>query len=835
MASELIHVYDICGTGYFGAYTPVGKTSARLKSIKSMPNLMIESLPGENKWAYLLDDDKLIIDDLLDITNGRLTLSVEHLHSISQLLLACQDSDRQAVDLLRQWFSAMCAHVDTNALKNDKSFILPVPDRLSVDTQEQLLKAVRRGLAGSGCTLLWRSVAAFLGNAEALESMGLENGDKIAVVDYEKTGATISYLWMDDCDGRLIPAHRLFRDSDKGERIKFNYPYDGFSPTRNPEDELSITLDNGFIAPNEQSPDTPLGALDVAWSMRMFRGCKCVIVVGRILSEDLADYILDECENLVLDPNGESVALGAACFANHMMHGLTAYYDECEALSLVIQNSNEEILFKPLIKADKRLRSGLAIRGEVVDDVYLPDKNIVDFHLRLGVPAKDRPLKILSQEFTIPEDLEKKLRGGRSLELELHPSLVAGQGRAVVEIKAKKREYQKVFPPVVLDWEKMQDAIENGHIVTVSYLEEHMERSFPPDIPFVKSYGESYAVYSIERIVKYGSDNRHFYNIELNRPSYPNKDKKDISRFEKLNIFGVPTADSDGLPQTKDKRIFVDFFRLLNSKFLGNDKTASSDAMTMAAWTYHPKDVQDIMGYERKRFESMLHRPYGLTIQSNEASFCANMFQSKDDAVLFMRVFFRKLRTDRNDSGAVVRANNWYRAAYQVLMTNPLAINTLCKKYMDEVYESVGILIASYYDNLYSGQIRNNICRVLCALLKVRKVHKGFCRKDENAENSLDGACFVAINLLSSGQDENALKEFLERYQIIISSGFNEVNLQRVYQTIFMELSGWRKQAGFYDMLDRNKSSGTWGEILNLYLNSKGNLNMPVSDTGDDD
>ena len=842
-----LSVFDLWGTGKFYIYNQLGTMDATKVSDISLPQILVLPPSDSNKQPYVIGKKDIRLDDILRKISGKYVFDLSNTISMRRLLALLYEQKRPAHCKinLRDWFHAINPLTNDSGIRESSEIVIPVPDRLSVDAQDILLGSSNSGL-GQKCTLLWRSVAAFLGNAERLPET-LRVGDKIAVVDVEATGTTISYLWLDECDGHHVPAHRLFMDSDTGTRQKTNYPFDDRILPESIQSSIPYAMENGMLVPHSGTNITLINPLDGL--MKLNRAdCRAIIAIGRF-SKAGEDYLRFNFNNTIFDRTGESIAYGAACFANCKQNGITAYYDECEALSLVVAGRDEKYSFKVLIKENQKLRSGLRISGETVDGIFLqPGSKSADFYLRLGRIDRNGKLKSYSQPYEIPDEMKKDLHG-KPIELLLQPSLVAGQGRANVEIVPKNRRYVSFIPPVFLDWEEMKDS---G--ITLNLLEETMERSFPPDIPYPRKVSSYYLPYGVLNNIRYFLNDESLLTCDnLNHSQWPNTNRNNVSRFIRLNTFGVPVSDDDGLPRNPEHRALCErFFRELDKRYL---KTESSSLITSAAWTYHPEYVPHIMESVREHARHMKSFRNNLGLQPGEASFFANMFTSKSDALLFMHAFFEKLSTGDYYNG-VTNANNWYRAAYQVLMSNNSIFSEITKK---DMYTAFALMICSYYANKDSTVIHSNIVKVLCFSLKYRQYSSGFCKSDESGELTLDGCFFILLNLLSSDYSIQAVEDYLNRYLQLLSLDNRSPSVQqiiRVYKSIGSKLAERTIIQNIFNEYYTNEEikrieskleisrddirkmakvnsvyfPGTWANILNKYLNGKGNLNIPVSD-----
>ena len=836
-------VMDLWGGKYYG-YEPSEKTDAIKSDELKLPLILISPDSSSNKQPYVIDSEHIVLDDLIIKDAQGFSIDASKAADLRKIL-ALSGSDREDTESLRNWFRAVFLPLAGKKIDKTEKLVIPVPDRLPADFQNKLIKAATDGLHKTP-VLLWRSVAAFLGNAERIQKEFSEH-EKVAVVDIEPTGTTISYLWIEECDGFWIPAHRLFLNSDTGYVRSENYPFNRVLKADVLKPQIPYEIKAGMLQPASERAIAPI---DPLYGIRLLSntGITTVIAVGN-LSSEVRDTLKRWFENPIIDTTGDSIAYGAACFANCMEHEITAYFDECEALSLVVADRSERYHFKTLIEADQRLRSSKRIVGKTVDGIYLhPETKNVEFYLRLGEQKRNAPLKSLFQSFDIPDELRKEIHG-KTIELELQPSLIPGQGRASVDIVAKDHKYETIFRGLQLDWEKMEDSDK-----TLETLESEMERSFPPDIPYVRKKS-GYLTDSVYLPIRcFILNNAFLQGADINKSVWAHPAAKDITRFERYNTFGVPTEDDDGLPEDPDqKETCLKFLNTIDERF---EVAHSSDLITLAAWTYHPLQVPHVTEYVRKYIRDLGQRcsTKYFKLDAGKASFCANMFTSQDDGVLFMKAFFRKLSTGSFEQG-VSGANHWYRAAYQIMMSNPDVFEILAQD-LSQIYTTLNMLISSYYSSQSGSGIRSNICKILCFMMKLRSVYSEFCKQDENDVITVDGSYYILLNMLSSNGTE-PVRLFIDRYISLLNiSDYKDSEVLLIYKAIGLKLS--QRQAFekcFYQYLSesvlmnvgllhdesvlrniarRNDSCfgdvKRWGSILNLYLNGKGNLNIPTAD-----
>ena len=847
--SERVAVYDLWKTCSFSLFECEAFTKT-----EDVPLYKLLVQPGDhvNKLPYIMGDGHFILDDIIRRDErGGFVMDCSNVQTLGALLLSLEGKNsKKHNQALEDWFSASRRFVRDELIDSSSKLVITVPDRLPADGQDRLLNAFRRGV-GKGGTLLWRSVAAYLGVREQLERFNLRAGDKVAVIDSESTGVTVSYLWVDRTpEGRLVPAHRLYWDSDRDNcRFVKNYPFRAVLASEDFTPSLPYRLSDGMLVPSSGCDKQPRG---YDWSGL---DCKLAISIGK----NNIPFSWRREKMLITDESGEALNKGAAYFADCLNKGIIAYYDECESLGLVVQPEDEERYeYKVLIAGSTRATADRITGGEISGIMLPAGTREKKFYLRLGELGRDKRLRILSQPIEIPEELEEIFHG-RPIELVLRPSLMPGQGRARVEITTKDIEFRKIMPELTLDWENMEWAYNNdGDPLTVDYLEEHMERSYPVDMPYTRrrdSY-DYYAEREIRRFVWGSAD-----DLNLNHPEWPNKySSKPAERFVKVNIFGVPDGDSDGLPYQMDEQICAELFKKLNELYKDPDADKKR-IVKIAAWTYHYEELPDIMDGMRKEAGRLT------SLSAEYASFYANMFRSKDDAALFLSAFQKKM-SGYTAGGGVTKANEWYRAAYQVLMSNSEVMETF-KDDDDFVYSIIEALISSYFANKNSYVITSNISRTLCFYLKTRRYRKGFCSKSEKPGSTLDDYYYMLLQIQSGKGTDEDIFGFIQRYHQISKVAYTDRNMFIIWHLYiarcpvakidaFLKRLGCRdisvkSYAEIKDEMDRDanlKSSFSaigreirivdkvmpngrlvdpWREYLNMYLNGKGNMDLPVA------
>lgn len=820
----------------------------------------------DNKKAYVIGEDNIILDDVTGYNGGIPSIDSSKYVTLERILHDLDADPLKNSSSLRSWIAGEQVHFADSRYADERNrLIIPVPDRLTADSQDAVLDAF--SVAGRKKTLLWRSVAAFLGNEEELlQKANLQVGDKVVIIDCERTSCTVTNLWIDECDGRLVPAHRLFYSHDKAydERIIENYPV---CIPESYESKFPFRYERGFLEAENVKPfvGTDLIGSNLAGDV--------AIIVGNA-SEYTKSRVNAKFKAVLTDESGMSVVNGAAIFASRMNRGIVSYYDECESLSLVVQTPMEEIVFKPLIKANRRLIGGLKIEGSPVDGIYISKtSNNVHFYLGLGEGKPDSILREYIQELEMTEDLMTVVQR-TNIELELESSLVAGQGRARVEIVAKDKRFRDIFSDVSLDWQKLQEGrTRNGNPATLSNLEKEMDRTFPVDIKPTMVADSAWCQGDIRLKMK-NSIRMPGVWPELNKPKWPNALKFDVSRFDKYNVFGQPSENSDGLPKSpEDKELCIRFFDTLRNYYARYARYGRDESTLKAiAWTYHPDYFREATEEIRDVLLKCTIDGAGATLTQISASFCANMLQSNEDILLFFKAFVSKLGGNDSSRGAE-RTNNWLRAAYQLLMYNTVFLRDVDSNTIENLIFG---LIATYLKKLDSPIIQNNICRTILFLLKRRRFDPFFCKEDVYGESE-NGYLHAILNYMLAQRDidhvfsrnmkdeqiEGAVDLFLWK-SFHLDKSENE-KLYNLYMIVFYKfIDSDHDRYIFFHKLQRMNPrdisemreciastkgcvidlyairerfierraffQNDWAGIVYKYLNGKGNLDIPVGD-----
>ena len=836
----MIGVFDIFCTMRYTSYIPENSLDAVLASQQDLLPYLVKPSGDTNKLPYAIGGGHMDFDDLLYVDESlSVKLCRDHVRHISEYLNDCK---RNRVDI-RDWFRSQMNYIEQNDETIPERVIIPVPENMDVDQQSALISTVE----GTKCTLLWRSIAAFLGQENALFELGFgtKTDDYVLIIDCNSISITATKIYCDKCNDRLIPAHRLYlREDCKTDRDIKNYPYEKErNIIYNPLDPYIINS-AGML---EKHVDTH--CYEAVNRLEIPQDCRYAIVIGDLAN---CNVILDSGYhrvNIIQDKDGSSVLYGAAKFANRMAHKIVSYYDECEELSIVLQTKAETVLFKTLIPASTRLTGGLEIIGHPVDGIQIrKGMDCVEFYLRIGPQDKSKPLRVFKQQFKQPDG--SLFISAEDIPLELHPTLIAGQGRAHVLIEPVNNS--EGFHSVELDWENMSIAKDERDVpVTVNYIEMHMERSFPVDMPPVEAKHMSHydSIWYREVV-----DGHCGFYPQNNIPRWlcPNADNLD--RFRKENVFGMEAGENEGFPaQYKD--IISKTFTLLDSRY-ADYGGIDSNLFHVIAWSYHPSYFPKTM----RLFEEYLNkrRKNGIAkLKAVEASFCANMMTNGKYAASFMTAFCNAVQIN-NSPG------NWYRAAYQILMYSLDALSSMEDKSQD-FYKLIckSICNADMYASTrkaLNSPALDNVIKFLLFSLKYRIIKSTFARESGNIA---DSSIYYILNYISSDAVDT-IAPFVRRSIELAASSSSGSPIYNMYRYIWVGIKDGSRSLEYermknilnvevlpgqmIDSLDdipeaadliklaaRHRwvyKKSKWKRYLNEYLNGAGLLNLPVADLG---
>lgn len=623
---------------------------------------------------------------------------------------------------LKEFFEQFSARVGGES----KEWIILIPDDWSATWQEQIIRAAP--LPRANVCLLWRSVAAIRG----LDGISFREGEIVAVADFQKNGKLlVSKLEMTRRENSLfiIPQRKSYA------RIAQHYYYAAFD-----------------------------GLGDCAALAKFLVGVQKLIVVGnsdvRIKKNSsgkisVAGINLDLCCHF--EQKGESFCeRGAKRFEDDYRHKKVPYYDELEDVSLVVQTKSETVEVRRLVKGNAKFPGGKEYLGEPIRDQFEIQANSRDvkFYLHMGEFSNDAPLKFGRVEVPIaPTETEP---------LTLQAKMTPGQGLAIVTASSPFFSRALHCKGIPFDLQKLEDAKEKGKPVTKNYMEAHMERSFPPSLPYVEADSFLWSACR-SNVLSYlngrvAADGGWFAKANLmysNGVLPPGASPLDI--LKRKNVFG----NGDGKEYPQDGA-FSDFFCLF--KKLADDyqrlKTSqhAADVIRLIAWTYQA-DNPDFRHAKDDAMCAIERLSVGNCVCPSPQVFtlCANLCNTPQEWQRCLCAI-NKILSRPNAKGT----RHALRLLYNLLQFNPkiLILDGINDKkaFLDELCKN---LIELYKDN------RNNIGFVLKCLLFLlrRRVYDGktFLTKNKDFENynTVKSALKSSVGL---SQGNNKLRETVLKY-----------------------------------------------------------------------
>lgn len=354
----------------------------------------------------------------------------------------------------------ICAEIDGNARRSAEWIIL-VPDEWSQFMQEALIQKVPA--PRENVRLLWRSVAAALGDPEKMRGNGAREGTQFFVAE---TGA----------DG-FSRETRLFRKKNQHGNI---VPKRRAFATHHSSDKRRTASNDFWVNAAEICNGYP---------------CRMRFYYGKRTTYRGNDG----------DFTTEQLLAGARRFEEMRSRGEIPYYDELDALNLVIQRRNEEeVVFKTIVEGTDCEGGKEYVSEEISDFAKIQAKStFVKFCLRAGALGPNHgandPLKEKTKDFGKSENLAKSLSDGEEIPFSVQARCTPGQGLARITIRNASLNFSET-----IDLLDMQDAFVTeksaaGNVVrkldgngnpiplTRAFLESQIERSFPPNLPLVET------------------------------------------------------------------------------------------------------------------------------------------------------------------------------------------------------------------------------------------------------------------------------------------------------------------------------------------------------------
>ncbi len=542
----------------------------------------------ENAKPYLQNYHHPSIEDLM---------REDHVF-LRDLLRQAQADDLKTRSQLTDYFEQLKGKI------GGKRWFVLVPDNWDALWQETIIKAIP--LARSDIFLLWRSIATTLGCMEQLKNPCI--GDTIAIIDIQQDGiARMSKIFLVNSaeNERLIPQRKSFvRHKQLYHQVRLQL-------------KKQISTQDAFLFGDQ---DVFSINESIFKEMEVFsKNADHVILVDTIGAHPdnkkwFSDWIVAD---------GEILNYGVQLFIQQRKAKQVSYYDELEALSLVVQTESEQIDAKELVPSNEFSPGGEEVVTKYLNKdeeeyseiikraaVLKSHSKHIDLYLCMGKATQDASLKKKRHDF------QRILEDDHSLDFSAR--ITPGQGMALVTVFANfLRE------PIELDF---LHGMENTNL-TMAELEKTVERSFPPDAPHVES--DSYLWNDVRYNIQNYVDNRilpsgEWFAKARNKYTFTPipKDASPLEQYRRINVFGnrhgfkcQPDCDRDKI----FKKLAQDYNTL---------KGKSRDAIIrLIAWTYASNEplfyqarkdaITNLLFYAKKQTNKAPSYP--------EITLCANL------------------------------------------------------------------------------------------------------------------------------------------------------------------------------------------------------------------
>ncbi len=649
-----------------------------------------------NARPYLQDYQKPSIEDL----------DKNNYYFLSDLLTKQDINDEKLREHLRDFFTQLYGRL------GGKRWFILMPDSWNAFRQETIIKSIP--LARNNVFLLWRSVAAVLGSADKLKNPS-EN-DSVVVVDTQMNGVvSLSKLTLSaNENSELIPQRKSY---NRHKECYLDEPL-FLQIKANPKEAFLWGAKNEYMLDNQASG-----------RIRNFIG-------------NARHVILVNCNN-VATPSLQGIAVddmilkkGVRRFINKQRLRQTAYYDEMEALSLIVQTADERVVAKPLVEADEKFPGGKEkCIDEIRDAAWLKQgSDYVSLLLCMGEASSDAPLKIKKHSFkdSLAEDHAIHIRA----------RMTPGQGMAVVTI-----ESDFLREPIELDFlSNMSDVDEINRPLTISIIENEMERSFPPDSPHVVANynlwisgnnGMQVIKRNVERYLagQIAPDGGWFAQASRLYPDYISLPSglSPLEQLRRKNVFGNDPQKRLPLDNFNFNALFKKLADDYNNPARSNYKT---QIIRLIAWTYQ-FDFADFLSIRKQTLRHIQDYAQGIhdAPLKQEYTLCANLCAEPSEWRICLRAIFLRLSNKDNN------VTNDFYLLYNLLQFHPTIIHDT--GITDKCWEFVK-LIPFWYDRYKNGSVAiGYILKSILYFLRCRRFDgKVFLTQEhDNAHYTIINSC----------------------------------------------------------------------------------------------
>lgn len=683
----IVDVYDLTATLCCSRYqADAEQCSASLIGRKRFSDVLIypDASKNRNRPSYLQEWDCPIIRDLVD-ENGEF-----HYRNCSFLPDFFQQ-ENQDVRKIADFFRALqCSSYKFDS-PADRNVIL-IPDNFDANLQENILRSC--ALPRENTSLLWRSVAICLGNADTAQTWHT----KIEITDCQRRYTDVTELTLCWEDGLLVPqrkAYRLGNKNDKHVPCKIGDPHvnvhEFYRRTYCGGEAKDAVIWNAEKRQFERSEFTP--TQDKTGMVRFFDGQQ-------------ADPLF--CPEKEAD--AFSASDGAALYMTRREGGRLTYYDECTGLYIVVQDDvTEDVYAKELIPPNSRCKGGEEIPGQVYTDCFI-EKGSDRVGFRLSDDSGDEtPLKKLDYNFGI--------RATEAREpLKLHPSMKPGQGIARVRVTGEKQ----LTEAVELDLLTMEDAKE-----TIKSLRENLPRSFPIDIPAIKANTDLWKNKVRGEVGQYLCDKRRRDKKMFARCRSENSKSQDVmEKLKRINVFGY--AKGMELPDKEYDfdHLFKEMADDFNSCCRHRKEGEMYEVLAMISRTYQGNNAHFRPIKEKILKEVKKCVDDGESINLHKMTACAYLLRDSQELRDFFSCYLKKLKKSENLGGTF----HWHRVMVDLLMTN---CDMLENVPTEDCEQCMIILLKALAHGSLTQMMTCSVLKVCLFLLMKRKYDKSFLRQDE--------------------------------------------------------------------------------------------------------
>lgn len=524
-----------------------------------------------------------------------------------------------------------------------KRWIVLVPDHWEASWLERVIVARPPALGPrNNFFLLWRSVAAAL---ECAGTADYKVGDELVIADgysSRKYNGVLIRFWNDG-SGRAVPQRastRLHGGAAKKAETRFCLKCDigDHDPLRN--------LANG----------------------------RKICRIGRLRTED------------DITPNG------AQRFLEVEEHGQTPYFDELDALSMVVTNRAEEVFFNALVQHEECWPGGRKYEGERLSQGHLTaGSRSLRLYLAEGNTSNNGKLSEKVIEFDVTAE--------RDEDVFCQAEIIPGQGLATVYVSSAFLER-----PLMLDLQTMTPSE-----MTLVRIERELKRHFPPTMPCVEACRELWeeALKGLRKFKETGKlDNALFYKPQdywgVVRPDakassgarrfgvdhyFDEKTMSPIDKLKRENVFGNNPDNRYPDPTVDFQRIF----KWMCRQYVDN---GNGDFLRLIAWTYQ-QDNPDFEPIRNALFVKYVRNRNPLTVV--EASFCSNNFDDEDERM------HEILQTALKKIASGTQKDDELRLAYNLMQFHPSALKSCSTSLCEAAFNTLVIMYNRYDFYINSG------------------------------------------------------------------------------------------------------------------------------------